>query len=261
MFPQIPAGVSPAFYFVCVGLAVLITGIGKTGFGGGIGILAVPLMVAALPPQRALGITLEIFLLADVFANLHHMRRQSWPHFRWLLTGDVAGIAVASALMAWLSQTKAFAPALSVTIGVVCLFFVGLQVYRLVGGHVPHIPRTPGAGRTTGLVAGVLSTMANSAGSIVNIYLLEQQLDKSLIVGTAALFFFVNNLAKVPTYVSLGLINQATLVDAMWTIPLIPVGSLLGYWLHRRIPEKPFVVVMYSGAALAAVYAIYQGVV
>jgi len=41
-----PAGVSPAWAFTALVLAVLVTGIAKSGFGGGVGILAVPLMAA-----------------------------------------------------------------------------------------------------------------------------------------------------------------------------------------------------------------------
>ena len=35
VWPEIPSGVTPWVYYVCVGAAVLITGISKAGFGGG----------------------------------------------------------------------------------------------------------------------------------------------------------------------------------------------------------------------------------
>jgi uncharacterized membrane protein YfcA len=41
-------------------------------------------------------------------------------------------------------------------------------------------------------------------------------------------------------------------------IPVLPVGTLSGVWMNRRIPEKPFTVVMYVAAAATAVQMIYK---
>ena len=46
----------PFFYLVGIP-AVLIAGVSKSGFGGGLGVMAVPLMALALSPQAAAGFT------------------------------------------------------------------------------------------------------------------------------------------------------------------------------------------------------------
>jgi uncharacterized membrane protein YfcA len=56
----------------------------------------------------------------------------------------------------------------------------------------------------------------------------------------------------VPTFVALGTINAATLRDSVWLVPLIPLGTLSGAWLHRRVPEKPFVILLYAAALVTA---------
>ena len=66
------------------------------------------------------------------------------------------------------------------------------------------------------------------------------------------------NLAKLPTYTALGLLTGGTLLDSLRALPLIHVGAALGLWLHHRVPEKPFTVVLYSPTALAAVYLIWK---
>ncbi len=43
---------APWFYVLAVP-AVLIAGISKAGFGGGVGVMAVPLMSLAVAPQKA----------------------------------------------------------------------------------------------------------------------------------------------------------------------------------------------------------------
>ena len=78
---------SPTAYYVCVGLAVLVIGLSKAGFGGGIGILAMPLAGAVLPPTRMLGILLPILIAADVLSNLHYLKAWEGRLLRPLLAG------------------------------------------------------------------------------------------------------------------------------------------------------------------------------
>ena len=51
ILPHIPATIPAWWYYLCVGSAVLITGISKAGFGGGVGILAIPVM-GRRPPSK-----------------------------------------------------------------------------------------------------------------------------------------------------------------------------------------------------------------
>ncbi len=243
---------------------MLITGIAKSGFGGGIGILAVPLTAAVLPPTNALGTLLPLLIIADVFANLHHLKNRSSYHLRWLLTGGAGGIVAGTALFLALrvmspeDGTRTLNKVLYVVVGGVCIALVAVQVYRLFGGKVPHISGKPAPTMAVGATAGFVSTLAHSAGPVVNIYLLEQRLEKRLLVGTAAAFFFVINIAKLPTFIALGFTTTSTIWQSLWVVPVIPLGSLMGYWMHKHIPEKPFVVVMYVGAAAAAGHMIFK---
>ena len=57
----------PRFYATAA-LAVLILGIAKGGFAGGIGLVAVPLMSLTIEPARAAAILLPILMLMDATA-------------------------------------------------------------------------------------------------------------------------------------------------------------------------------------------------
>src|SRR5262249_9373136 len=94
MLPHIPDGVTPTWYFVCVGLAVLVTGISKGGFGGGTGILAIPLMSLVMGPRQMLGVMLPLLIACDVLSNLHYLGEYDWSRLRWLLPGAVVGIVI-----------------------------------------------------------------------------------------------------------------------------------------------------------------------
>jgi len=262
MFPEIPANIEPWWYFLCVGAAVLITGITKAGFGGGVGILAIPVMSLVVGTEKMLGITLPLLIACDVFSNLHYIGEYDWKRLRWLLPGLLVGIVIGTfILLALRSMPPAeFNRTLNLIVGAICLIVVAMQAYRLTGRELPTLPPHPASAASVGVVAGMVSTVNHSAGPIVSIYLLQEKLPKRILVGTLLLYFLIGNTAKLPTYIAMGLINQQTLMDSIWFIPLIPMGTLAGAWMNHRVPEKPFAAIMYIGAALAAGWMVYKAV-
>ncbi|MFP4144793.1 MAG: sulfite exporter TauE/SafE family protein [Phycisphaeraceae bacterium] len=257
----LPAGIPLWWYVTALTLAMLVIGIAKAGFGGGVGILAVPLVASALPAGRTLGVMLPLLILADWFSLSAHLRRQSWPHLRWLLFGAAGGIGAALAVLLLMTRQDRLEMMLNLLVGSICLCFVLVQVWRLMGGSVPRIPPGPWGGRSTGLLAGLTSTLAHAAGPVVSIYLLEQEMEKRRLVGTMLLFFAIVNLAKLPVYVSLGMVTGETFLQGLVFAPMIPLGVVLGLWMNKRIPEKPFAAVMYLGAAAAAGNMLYKALV
>lgn len=240
-------------YYSLVIAAVIVMGIAKSGFGGGIGILAVPLVANAMPPERALAVMLPILIVADTFAVYQHRRQWSWPHVKPALLGAAAGIGLGTALLFLLraGAKDGLAAMLSILVGGICLLMVAVQVYRLFGGRVPPLPGGTPAGVAAGSAAGFTSTLAHAAGPIMSVYWLDQKLGKRVLTGSLVLLFILINTAKVPAYVALGMINPGTLKESAVFALFVPIGSLLGIVMHHRIPEKPFAAVMYAGAAAA----------
>ncbi len=259
IWPRIPPEVNPALYYACVGISVLFIGISKAGFGGGTGILAIPLMAAVMPAPRMLGILLPLLIAADILSNLHHLGAYAWRLLRPMLAGAVLGITAGTVVL-WLlrrSDPESFQNGLALLVGSICLVFVVVQLYGLTGRKVPTLPPHPASSAAVGGLAGLVSTLSHSAGPIATLYLLQQKVEKRLMVGSLVLFFLLVNIAKVPTFVVQGYINVETLRDSVWFIPLIPLGTLAGAWMNRRIPEKPFAVILYIAAAGTAGHMIY----
>ncbi len=248
---------SPWLYYAVGVVATLIIGIGKAGFGGGVGLVAVPLLALVLPIDTVLGVLLPLLIAGDILSIGHHWGRQSRPHVLWLGAGSAGGFCLGAVLLSALRYSPNFVPLLTLSVGGICLGFIGLQVYRLVGGRLTRFPDHPVAGGSVGLLAAFVSTLAHAAGPLVSLYLLEQRLDKYQIVATNLVVFFGVNLAKLGTYIGLGLINAASLVESLIFLPCVPIGTVLGVRLHASIPERPFMTVLYIGAALAAARLIY----
>ena len=60
-----PMIANPLFYALAIP-AILVTGISKSGFGGAMGGLAVPLLSLVIAPDEAAGIMLPILCVMDV---------------------------------------------------------------------------------------------------------------------------------------------------------------------------------------------------
>lgn len=248
-------------------VAAIVIGIAKSGFGGGIGVLAVPLVGNVLAADHAVGVMLPVLMGADLVAVAQHRRDRSMRHLKPALIGGLVGILIAAiAVVALLSGESSegtarrdiLATALALTVGTVTLIMVGLQVFRWCGGRLRRVPDTSWAGGVAGCIAGFVSAVAHAAGPIMTLYWLEARLDKRKLVATLVVFFFLLNLMKVPFYVLGALISSTTLWVSAGMLAAVPIGSLIGFWLHRRVPEGPFTAVMYTAAAIAGGRMVWQ---
>ena len=72
------------------------------------------------------------------------------------------------------------------------------------------------------------------------------------------LYTLLINSVKLVTYVGISAVTVGTLRNTAWMLPLLPVGTVTGAWMNKRIPEKPFVMVMYVAAAVTAAEMIWK---
>jgi uncharacterized protein len=233
--PEFP----PAFYGVAI-VAILITGIAKGGFGHGAGGLSVPLMAMFIAPQEAAGIMLPILCAMDLFSV--HAYRSAWSreHVKIMLPGAVAGIAVGGLAFGLLPVN-----AIRLLLGVIAVTFALNQWLRFTERLAARFaaergPPGRGAGAFWGGVSGFTSTLAHAGGPPFAIYMLGQKVDKTLFVGTSAVFFLLVNYIKLVPYYFLGQLNLGNLTAALVFAPLAPIGVWLGVFIHRKISARVF---------------------
>jgi uncharacterized membrane protein YfcA len=229
-------------------LGAVILGISKTGLPG-VGILAIPMFAAIMPAKASTGIVLPMLVVADLFAVAVYRRHAEWSHLWRLFPWTIAGVVAGYFLMGVIDDRQ-----LRPVIGAIVLTMLALNHWRQARpGSEPHIPTHMAFGATIGLLAGLLTMLANAAGPIMIIYLLAMRLPKVEFISTGAWYFFFMNLFKIPFSYNLGLINAESLRFNLVLVPAIVVGALLGFKLLRWIPEKPFALAMQILAAIGAV--------
>jgi len=239
-----PAGfiTDPLFYALAVPV-VLIVGISKGGFGGGVGMIAVPLLSFAIPLPRAAAVLLPILCVMDLFAVAAYRGEFSRPDLARLLPGALAGIGLGAFAFGVFDERW-----LRVLVGAIAVAFSLDWVVGLSRGRALAEPRPPGAwrGLLWGGLAGFTSTLAHAGGPPVSVYLLPRRLHPTLYVGTTVVLFTAINYVKLVPYAWLGQLRVENLATSLVLLPLAPVGVRLGRWLHDRFEEASFYRVVYA---------------
>ncbi|MBS0544687.1 MAG: sulfite exporter TauE/SafE family protein [Proteobacteria bacterium] len=217
-------------------VAVLLTGISKSGLGGALGGLAVPFMSMWISPRDAVAVMLPILIAMD-FAGIRAWRgKADWAELRLLIPSALVGIALGTLAFGVLPDR--------VVKGAVGLIAVAFALDRVLrrgrAASAVAAERNRGFAWLCGAGAGFTSTLAHAGGPPVMIYLLSRKLPKQAFAATSVFFFAVINLAKLPFYLGLDLFNRDTLLMSAMLLPLVPLGVFTGMRLLARIPEKPF---------------------
>ncbi len=236
-------GVSPVIFWLFVGAGILIQGISKSGFAGGAGILSLPLMMLVMPVDKVAATLLPLLVLLDLNAIYHHRYNKDWTVIRLIYFPSVVGI-ILGALVWWLvgaAGVETYGGYIKRFVGVMAIV---LAFYILAREASLEWVRGRKAGMRMGWAAGIFagfsSTIAHAAGPIVSLFVFSQDLGKTLFVGTVAWTFTLINLTKMPFYIAVDLIDFSILRFDLFLIPLIPVGSYFGKWLHYRVSESVF---------------------
>lgn len=109
-------------------------------------------------------------------------------------------------------------------IGATILFMLGFELLVPAKRNAPMFLTV-----FVGIFAGFATMVANAAGPIFGVYLLQMGLPKDEFVGTRSWYFLILNVFKVPFSANLGLITFETLKLNLMFVPVIFVGAYLGY--------------------------------
>lgn len=244
----------PLFYAVAVP-AVLLFGIAKGGFGGGLGVASVPLMSLVVSPVQAAGILLPILCLMDLLSLWAYRGKWVWPELRALIPASLIGIGLGTLSFGFLSVEI-----VKLIVGIVALLFIAH--YWFNNRRQNGITQTPIAkvyGILGGAGAGFTSFVAHAGGPPVSMYLLRRPLNRTEFVATTVVFFAVVNYVKLIPYGWLGQLSTDNLHASLILAPLAPIGVGLGVWLHKRVSDRVFFRFVYLMLFIVALKLISDG--
>lgn len=224
-------------------IAAFVVGLSKTAVPGA-GLLSVPLVASVVEGRLIAGASLPLLLVADLFAVSWYRHHTRWDLLRPLAMWVGVGFAVGIVFFVAVGDDVRV---IDVAIGVIIIVMVAIQLWRMVR-RTPPRPARPVDAATYGTAGGFTTFVSNSAGPVMNTYLVGLGLGKDEQVGTSAWFYFAVNLAKIPFYLLLGALTTGghfftgeTLSWNLCMVPAIVVGVYSGRWLLPRISQTTFV--------------------
>lgn len=230
---------SLAFYLVAIP-AVLIVGIGKGGFAGGLGVVAVPLMALTISPVQAAGIMLPILCVMDIAGVRAWLRRWDPAMMKRLMPPAILGIAIGALTFQFVNDIF-----MKWLIGLLALAF-SLNYFLKGRIRLPWRVRDGVSAWVWSGMSGYTSFVAHAGGPPLMVYLLPKGMDKSIMVGTVTMYFAVVNYVKLIPYAYLGQLNLSNLLTSLVLAPLAIIGVQLGVWLHDKVNAAAFVRLMYG---------------
>jgi uncharacterized membrane protein YfcA len=229
--------------WIVTAIAVLLTGISKSGLGGALGGLAVPFMSMWISPREAVAVMLPILITMDLVGIRAWRGKADWAELRMLIPAALLGIGLGTLAFGVMSDRL-----VTGAVGLIAIAFTADRLLRRGGAKGAAVPPSRLFAWLCGAGSGFTSTLAHAGGPPIMVYLLSRKLPKEAYVATSVFFFAVINLAKLPFYVGLNLFNRDTLAMSAMLLPLVPLGVWLGIRLLARIPERPFY--LFATAAL-----------
>lgn len=237
------------FAWALLALAAVIVGLSKTAVPGA-GTLAVAIFAAVLPARQSTGTLLLLLIVADLFAVTMYRRHANWRALLRLAPAVVAGVLLGVVFLAFAGDIW-----VKRTIGVILILVIAITLLRRrfgagVSDDGPHRV----AAATYGALGGFTTMVANAAGPVMSMYFLAARFPVKEFLGTAAWFFAIVNLFKVPFSIGLGIITPPGLLLDLVLVPLVVGGALVGRLLADRLDQKLFERLVIGFTIVGAVY-------
>ena len=238
-------GGTPIFEVTILCFGAWLTGVSKAGFGGGIGMVVVPMFTHFRSARSVVGLMLLLLFSTDVFSLRHYWKKWHRQSIWRLIPGSILGIAVASLILKDISDVH-----LKKAIGGIACLFALLELARpywqprIAKGTLSSVygynPFKAWQGFAAGVLTGIFTTLAHMGGLVVVMYLLPQRLGNTTFVATTTAIYFLLNFVKIPFYAQLEIFSFEILAEAVALLPFIGLGVLTGISLNNRVPERLF---------------------
>ena len=232
---------------------ILLTGIivfatftieGIAGFGSTV--MALPFVVMLIGLDKAVPLLSSLNLLLAVFLICRSWRNIDFREYVYIVINVVFGVAAGLFMMDYLPQKILIALLVAFT------FFVGLK-----GLCVTLKKRTANNGvqgskknffsRMILFAGGVFQGAFSSGGPLVVMYAAKAIPEKNRFRATLPLLWFTTNSIMNIKWLLAGKVwDRQLFMQFLWALPFIAAGMLFGDYLHGKIEQKKFTMLVYS---------------
>lgn len=225
-------------------LAGFLSSVIKNGVGIGSGIFLLPVLSLQFPAKIALALGAPIMLASDCIGLRNYWREWvGWREIARLLVPAVPGLVLGTLLIPVIPGHM-----FRVAVGVfgVCyalvLLFPQFPAVIAVKRLFPVVTKA-NEGKCAmcyGFAGGMATVLAHAGGVVWSMFLMITVRDKRVFVATIVLLFFITNILKLISYLSIGILDLHMCLVALSTFPAIVLGSWLGNTMNKKINQHLF---------------------
>ncbi|QKJ66560.1 sulfite exporter TauE/SafE family protein [Deefgea piscis] len=236
---------SPATIISVVLLMFMYTFVGIcAGFGGGL--TTMPLVSMLIPVKMAAPMSVIVGTATALYATWLSRKETDWKSAAVLIGFSLLGIPFGLYALSNL-------PDATMKIGLGTF----LLVYSFYSLFIPRLPvyDKRWIAAPMGTIAGALGAAFSTNGPPVVIYGMLRNLGPAAFRGTLNAFFTASNISIIVGLTSSGIMTVSTVKLVLFAIPTMILGSLVGQWVHKRLPvalfrKLVFILLIASGGML-----------
>ena len=223
-----------------MGLCAIGIGMAKTGLGG-LGMVVVPVLANIFGAKSSTGILLLLLIMADIFGVCYYHMHSDIKQLFKLIPSTIIGIITGVFIGDQISDEY-----FQILLGMVIISGALMTIIKV------DIKENKIFSIIVGFLGGFITMIGNAAGPIMSIYFLSIGFNKNKFIGTAAWFFLFVNLFKVPFHIFIwNTVDLQILLFDLSLFPLILIGALMGVWIVKKIPERPYKIFVIASVVLS----------
>lgn len=233
-------------------LASLLVGLSKGGLPA-IAMLSVPILSLYMSPMLAAVLLLPIYILSDAVSVWLYRREFSRQNLKTLIPAGILGV-----LLGWVTASYVSDTVVAMLIGIMGVSFC-LNIWFRQAPNIQAKPVSQLKGLFWGTLSGFTSFISHAGAPPYQIYVLPQKLPKMIFAGTTTILFAIINLAKVIPYSNLHPYTKQSLLLSTALVPIAILGTVLGRYLIKRLPEKWFYLAVQIALFVISLRLIFNG--
>ena len=221
----------------------------ETAAGFGSMLVCVTFGAQLLDIREVVTLTVPVSILQSGYIALRHRGSIEWK----LLLRRILPLMGAGLLVGFLAFRDVQSAWLRPAFGAMVLVLALRELWVLHRGRAEVRKNPPAASVLAMLFAGVIHGVYATGGPLLVYAVGREELDKHQFRSTLSAVWLVLSVALGVGFLLDGRYDASSGRDILVLLPAVPLGLLLGEWLHRRIDERRFKTTVFVLLVVAAI--------
>lgn len=239
--------------FLLFAVVVVAAYVVQTATGFGAMLVCVTFGAQLIGLEEVIRLMVPLSFFQTGYIVIRHRDGIDWD----LLLKRVLPLMAVGMAMAFLLLTRIGGPWLGLAFGVMVLALSARDLRQLrLGDASVDKPISKPASVAALLGAGVIHGIYAAGGPMLVYAIGREGLSKKAFRSTLSMVWIVLNLVLITRFVLAGDYDREVALDVLLLVPTVPIGILLGEWVHHKVDERSFkmaVLVLLVAAAISLI--------